>query len=325
MAVRFAAATDALGALVRERQDLLTRWSVNDNALVSALSTPQGQRDTGRITRLRNEIAKVDDRLAAVSARLDKEFPDFAALASPKPLNVEDAQALLKPDEGLVFWLVGGEESYAFALTREGFEWKTIPLGAKQLAAKVAAFRRGLDVDAFEKSVAAGKPQLFDLSLAHELYTTLLGPVEALVRDKKHLLLVPTGALTALPFHLLVTEKPAVVAPPTGSEFKPGDLAAYRDRAYLLKRHAVSVLPSVASLKALRVFASRSQAAKPMIGFGDPVFKPTVARKPAPSAETSPSRAVSTRARSPTSGRAPRSTARRSPARCPSFPTRRTS
>ena len=127
-----------------------------------------------------------------------------------------------------------------------------------------------------------GKPQLFDLLLAHELYTTLLGPVEALVRDKKHLLLVPTGALTALPFHLLVTEMPVVVAPPTGSEFKAGDLAAYRDRAYLLKRHAVSVLPSVASLKALRVFASRSQAAKPMIGFGDPVFKPSVAPQTGP-------------------------------------------
>jgi hypothetical protein len=29
----------------------------------------------------------------------------------------------------------------------------------------------------------------------------------------------------------------------------PGDLAAYRDAAWLLKRHSVSVLPSVASLK----------------------------------------------------------------------------
>ena len=34
------------------------------------------------------------------------------------------------------------------------------------------------------------------------------------------------------------------------------------------------MLPSVASLKALRVFARKDQGAKPMVGFGDPVFDP---------------------------------------------------
>ena len=48
---------------------------------------------------------------------------------------------------------------------------------------------------------------------ANELYGTLLGPVETLVKDKRSLLVVPSGALTALPFHLLVTEKPAAAIP----------------------------------------------------------------------------------------------------------------
>ena len=46
---------------------------------------------------------------------------------------------------------------------------------------------------------------------------------------------------------------------------------------WLIKRHAVTVLPSVASLKALRVFARKHQAHKPIIGFGDPVFGPDAA------------------------------------------------
>ena len=50
-------------------------------------------------------------------------------------------------------------------------------------------------------------------ALANELHATLLGPVEALVKDKRSLLVVPSGALTALPFHLLVTEKPAAAIP----------------------------------------------------------------------------------------------------------------
>jgi CHAT domain-containing protein len=158
-------------------------------------------------------------------------------------------------------------------LTRDGFEWRTVPLGEKALADKVAAFRHGLDVNELQNSIDAGKPVLFDLVTAHELYVTLLGPVEALIKDKKNLLVVPSGPLTGLPFHLLVTEKPTVAKP----EVK--DIAAYRDAAWLLKRHAVAVLPSVASLKALRAFARKDQAAKPFIGFGNPVFKD----EPAPS------------------------------------------
>ena len=41
-----------------------------------------------------------------------------------------------------------------------------------------------------------------------------------------------------------------------------------------MKRHAVSMLPSVASLRALRLFARKAEATKPMIGFGDPMIDP---------------------------------------------------
>jgi CHAT domain-containing protein len=112
--------------------------------------------------------------------------------------------------------------------------------------------------------------QLFDLAAAHELYVALFGPVEALIKDKHRLLIVPSGPLTALPFHLLVTDKPAAAVP----QMQINDIAAYRDAAWLVKRHAVTALPSVASLKALRVFARKGQGTKPMIGFGDPVFAP---------------------------------------------------
>src|SRR5262249_18865026 len=46
------------------------------------------------------------------------------------------------------------------------------------------------------------------------------------------------------------------------------------DAAWLIKRHAVSVLPSVASLRALRLFGRKAESTKPMIGFGDPIFDP---------------------------------------------------
>jgi hypothetical protein len=268
MAARFATGSGSLASLVRESQDLSAAWRDKDKALLAALSKPQGQQDRAAIDALRKQIVDLDGRIAAVAARLDKEFPEYASLSNPKPLAGEEVQRLLREDEALAFFLIGDKESYVFALTRESFDWRSVPIGAKDLSAKIAAFRHGLDVNELTRSINAGKPVLFDLGLAYELYSTLLGPVEALVKDKRNLQVVPTGALTSLPFHLLVTEKPATPVP------QVEDIATYRDAAWLINRQAVTVLPSVASLQALRVFARKEQGTKPMVGFGDPVFDP---------------------------------------------------
>jgi CHAT domain-containing protein len=95
---------------------------------------------------------------------------------------------------------------------------------------------------------------------------------------------VPSGALTALQFHLLVTEKPVMAI--------PDKFDGYRNAAWLLKRHAVSVLPSVTSLKALRAFVRRDQNIKPMTGFGDPLFDPSQASGSKRAAQKTASRSV---------------------------------
>jgi len=85
---------------------------------------------------------------------------------------------------------------------------------------------------------------------------------------------VPSGPLTALPFHLLVTEKPTVALPQDRSQRASAEAERYRDAAWLIRKHAVTVLPSVASLRALRTQTGTGEAAKPLVGFGDPVFNP---------------------------------------------------
>ena len=45
-----------------------------------------------------------------------------------------------------------------------------------------------------------------------------------------------------------------------------------RQVAWLLREHALTVLPAVSSLKALRQVAKPSAAIKPMIGFGNPLL-----------------------------------------------------
>ena len=110
---------------------------------------------------------------------------------------------------------------------------------------------KGIDTDKAPKP-ASRLP--FDLARAHQLYQALFGQVEDLIKGK-HLLIVPSGPLTQIPFHVLVTEQPDPGA--TGTE-------AFRRAAWLAKSNAITVLPSVSSLKALREHAKTSQAAKPL-------------------------------------------------------------
>jgi CHAT domain-containing protein/Tfp pilus assembly protein PilF len=269
MGLRFAAGTGALSALVRENQDLIAAARERDKALVAAISKPAGQQDNAAIAQIRQTLTDIRGKLADAGARLEKQFPDFVALTTPKPLAIKDAQALLGPDEALVLWIASEDKTELFMLTREGADWHTLPIGAEALTQKVAAFRRGLSVDA----ASAGAAEQFDLALAHAFYKELLGPAEAVLKRKRNLLLVPSGALTAVPFQLLVTAPPAAAS---------GDLGAYRNAAWLVKQNAVTVVPSVSALKALRVFAAKDQATKPIVGFGDPVFDPGTAPAPAP-------------------------------------------
>lgn len=266
LAVRMAAGSDRLAELVRRDQDLGAEADALDKAIVTAVSKPPAQRDVAAEQRSRGRLAAITSERAVLQKTLAVEFPDYASLSNPLPLTVRDIQSLLSADEAMVVYAVVDRQSHVVAITREGVDWQQIPLGADALAQKVSAFRRGLDVG--KASDASGKSGLFDLALADELHGALLGPVEALTRDKRSLLVVPSGALTALPFHLLVTERPQAAIPDT--------LDGYRRAAWLLRRHAVSVLPSVVSLKSLRAFVRKEQSVKPMTGFGDPVFNPAL-------------------------------------------------
>jgi CHAT domain-containing protein/Tfp pilus assembly protein PilF len=265
LAVRLAAGNDRLAELVRKDQDLASEAEALDKTLIAAVSKGTSKRDAAAEQRSRDRLAAVAAERASLQKIFASEFPDYAALSNPLPMTAREIQALLSGDEAMVLFSVTDKASYVFVLTHESFDWKPLLLGAEALSGKVAAFRRGLDIG--KANDASGKSGLFDLALAHELYATLLGPVETLVKDKRSLLVVPSGALTALPFHLLVTETPPAAIPET--------FAGYRDAAWLLKRQAVSVLPSVASLKALRAFARNAPSPKPMTGFGDPLFNPS--------------------------------------------------
>jgi CHAT domain-containing protein/Tfp pilus assembly protein PilF len=281
MTARHAKADDVLARLVRERQDLVGEWQNSDKALIAARSSPPDKRNSQAESALLARLAAIDGRMSEIDQVLANDFPDYAALANPEPLTVAEVGAHLLADEALVLFLSTREtkpmpeESFVWVVTKNLTRWIRVGLGTRALTERVVGLRCGLDQAAWDGDGAARCNSLlksgyttdrqlpFDLAGAHELYQALFGQAEELIRDKR-LLIVPSGPLAALPFQVLVTQAPVAAV--------PADSAAYANAAWLAKRHAIAVLPSVASLKALRQFAKASRATRPFIGFGNPLL-----------------------------------------------------
>ena len=228
---------------------------------------PGYDRFNTRRTAVRAEIDRAERAAREERARISGSYPDYVALSDPRPLSASAVQALLKDDEALVAVLVGSTKSFVWALTRERAEWAEIDAGSAALAGHVAVLRNGLDPLAQQDAEGstgskAGVVQGFDLTRAHALYKLVFGPIASVVAGKRHLIVVPTGPLTSIPFQVLITTPPG---PQTGAD-------ALRDAAWLIKSHALSVLPSVQSLNALRKLVPRGTATKPFFGVGDPVL-----------------------------------------------------
>ncbi len=166
LAVRLAAGSDRLAELVRRDQDLAAESESLDKAIVSAVSKQAGQRDLAAEQRSRARIATIANERSGLQKTLMLEFPDYASLSNPLPLAVKDIQPLLSADEAMVVYSVGDKQSYVVAITRDGADWKEIPLGTDAMTQKVTAFRKGLDVG--KARDASGKSGLFDLALANE-------------------------------------------------------------------------------------------------------------------------------------------------------------
>jgi len=272
MAARSATGKPALSALVRERQDLVREWQRKDKLLIATKSKHPAMRETDAEKALADRLAVIDVRLADINQRLAQDFPDYAALASPAPVPVSEVQAQLGADEALVLfldtpeWNPLFEETFIWVVTKADVRWARSNLGTATLTREVTVLRCGLDAAAWEgarcarvlgKGILAPSTLPFSHARAHSLYTALFGQVHDLIKGK-HLLIVPSGPLTQLPFQVLVTQPPS-----------SGD---HRGVAWLARDHAITVLPAVSSLKALRRVGRLSAAIRPLIGFGNPLL-----------------------------------------------------
>lgn len=252
-----------LADLARREQDLGNRVASLSNILADLLSRPAEQQLPKVQADLGRDIEAMKSERTKLRADILKQFPDYADLIAPRPVSIAQVQAQLQPGEALVSIYSTAERTYVWAVPQAGTPaFAESKLGVKQIKIMVATLRRALEVG----DVPLERFPRFDIELSHQLYSALLKPVEGALAAARSLIVVPHGALGQIPFALLVTE-------PVQPKAEVTRFAEYRGVQFLVRKYAISQIPSVSTLVTLRRAVKPALAQQAFAGFGDPVFR----------------------------------------------------
>jgi len=253
-----------LAALAREEQDAQGRINSLEHLLTGLLSAPPEQQLPAVQAKMKADISELKLHRNKLRKEIENRFPDYAALVNPKPASIDRVRHLLKVDEVLVSWYFGDKEGFVWAINKTGDpQFHSFPMGREKMAAMVSQLRKSLDAGV----ATIDDIPAYDVALSHQLYQSILAPVRGALQGKKVMLAVPHAELGQLPLALLTTQ-------PDSQKYKVkgGDFSEYRKTPWLIRDVAVTQLPSVTALAALRNLPAPPTDRRTFVGFGDPFF-----------------------------------------------------
>ncbi|MBY0295361.1 MAG: CHAT domain-containing protein [Methylobacterium sp.] len=168
-----------------------------------------------------------------------------------------DARARLQDKEALVLLHVGSHGLYGFLLDRSGrsLAWRS-DVRAQVLENLVRSLRSSGDI-----SRSLFPP--FSFADAAKLHGLIFGPIEAALDDYRKLVIVGDGPLQAMPYGLLLRR-------PLDQQASDGTALRAANPKWLIRSHAIALLPSVRTLVAQRANREPIRVGKPFLGVGNP-------------------------------------------------------
>lgn len=277
-AARLATSNEQLSTLLNklrliDEQIEANRWLI-ERRLASARQTSDQFAEIGRLRRERENL----------SAQITREFPMYTGFEKEPLARLDELRQKLRENEAII--LVAAEAPnltqrpvevhaniaqaafgvYILAISKKDLVWAKSPMGLIELNASAAELRCQLDSQACTPGSVGAKG--FNLQLANRLYAALISPVNAVTDSADRLIFVAGGSLAGLPFSTLVK-----TAPPPNANFE--DAKVLRSADWLIKDHAVTMLPSAVSLIVLREQATKADSidkSTSFLGIGSPVF-----------------------------------------------------
>jgi CHAT domain-containing protein/tetratricopeptide (TPR) repeat protein len=267
-AARVAAGSGPLGRLVARQQEGAARIATLETRYSAAVA--RGDAATAAATSA--EIAAQAQALAAFDTEIKRGFPNYGNLIAPGVLDLAAVRARLQPDEGLLFIQPSNGDLFSFAVSAQGFAWSRAGKRQLPMKADVELLLCQMDEVSCTSPARAALPKetpleaqghrAFARATAYGLYRDLIAPVEGGLAGVKRLYVTTPGSLGRLPLEVLVTAPPAA-----GDDADPALLAA---TPWLGERYAITVLPSVGTLRALEQAGKARSAGTPFRGYGAP-------------------------------------------------------
>ena len=260
---RAAAAIPDLADLVRREQDALKQINALQSTFSNALAVPSDQQDAKALTDLKVTIGALSNARIILLDEIKKRFPKYSNFTSPQPVTVAEVQNKLHPTEAMILIYTSENRTYVWAIPYKGeIQFSTVPLSQNDVVEIVAQLRKGLDPG----PETLGDIPEFDLTLAYEIYSKVLEPVEDGWKGARSVIIIAPGSLGQLPFSVLPVA-------PFKLRQKKGELFSnYREVPWLIRKVSITRLPSVSSFTTLRALPAGNPDRKAFAGFGDPLF-----------------------------------------------------
>ena len=231
-------------------------------SLAKQLETAIEKNNSTRQQEIERELPKLKEQQQALVTRLRQDYPEYASLAYPQPLQVQALKLL--PGEALIEYEVTDTVTLAW-LVREGKIVKAIslPITRKALAEDVKRYR-----GFFEGVRSTDQLARFEPALGKKLADLLLKDFLPLLKPEDQLIIVPDEILGVLPFEALVVALPAVPKTTSG-KFGPVPQGV----RYLGDTYAIRYAQSATALTLTRSLKKDpAPTAQTLLVVADPVF-----------------------------------------------------
>jgi CHAT domain-containing protein/tetratricopeptide (TPR) repeat protein len=247
VAARSAASDPALAELVRKLQDAIGIRDRFDHERSFALG-----RSASEVVRLDSAIAGQDRIIGATSEALDARFPQYKALARPRPTALADVVARLPGNAAVLAPVVLDDSVIAVAVTAKGLTWRSTAMSGAAVDAAIGAIRA-----AVEPGAAVGGFPVGQAALLH--HALLPDQFEGQIGRRADLMYFGGGALSRIPLAVLVAGHPT-------REMIKGE--ALRSVRWLVRDHSVETIVSFAAFNARSTGTERTGFA----GIGAPIL-----------------------------------------------------
>ncbi len=218
----------------REKEIMKDISTIYNNLLAAGLSSEVKEK-------LHQELTEKENELETLKREIRSKSPDYADLKYPEIISLKETQKrLLDSKTAFLAYMVGNQNSYGFAVTKNNLKIFPIPVRSKLQ-----------DLVSSHLQIITDKDSI-DFDSGKELFKILVLP--ALDKKIKKIIFIPDDILHFLPFETLIAQQ---------NKFH-----------WLIEDYEVAYAPSISSYREIvqRKIKTGSRQRSDILAFGDPDF-----------------------------------------------------